>query len=70
MLDLAEKQRVRAVNDRKIYLINELERIGYIVNQNKRISEFDLFELEQIHINEKCRIANSPFLREIYGKTL
>ena len=70
MLDLAEKQRVRAVNDRKIYLINELERIGYIVNQNKRISEFDLFELEQIHINEKCRIANNPFLREIYGKTL
>jgi len=69
MLDLAEKQRVRAVNDRKIYLINELERIGYIVNQNKRISEFDLFELEQIHINEKCRIANNPTSRKIYGKT-
>ena len=53
----------------KIYLINELERIGYIVNQNKRISEFDLFELEQIHINEKSRIANNPTSRKIYGKT-
>jgi len=66
---LAEKQRLRRVNERKAFLINELERLNYKFGR-KRMSDFTLVELEQIHINEKCRIANNPVLREVYAKTM
>ena len=65
---LAEKQRIRAVNERKTHLILELERIGYDIDLDKPLSSFNLSELEQIHINEKCRIANNPKLREFYDR--
>lgn len=58
MLDLAEKQRVRAVNDRKTYLINELYRLGLNKTRDGRsFEECTLFTLEHVHINERCRKA-------------
>lgn len=56
MRNLVENQRIRAINDRRTLLINELYKLGYTSN-GKPIEEMTLVELEQIHINEKCRAA-------------
>lgn len=55
---LAEKQRIRAVNDRRTHLINELYKLGYKGN-GKPVETMNLAELEQIHINERCRAAQA-----------
>lgn len=55
MIDLAEKQRIRAINDRRTYLINELYKLGVYQTRNQKFTDLSLTELEQIHINEKCR---------------
>lgn len=57
---LAEKQRIRAVNDRRTNLINELFKLGiYQTRNEKYFTDLSLVELEQIHINEKCRAAQA-----------
>lgn len=58
MLDLAEKQRQRAVNDKRMFLINELYKLGLNKTRDGRsFEECTLFTLEHVHINEKCRKA-------------
>ncbi len=58
MLDLAEKQQVRATTDRKTFLINELYKLGLNKTRDGRsFEECTLFTLEHVHINEKCRKA-------------
>ncbi|WP_164670454.1 hypothetical protein [Virgibacillus doumboii] len=59
MNDIAERQRQRAVNDRKTHIINELYKMG--VNRTpdgRNLEECTLFTLEPVYINEKCRMAN------------
>jgi len=58
MIDLAEKQRVRAENDRRTVLINELYKLGVDKTRDGRsVEECTLFTLEHVHINEKCRVS-------------
>lgn len=56
MKNLVENQRIRAINDRRTYLINELYKLAY-EPKDKPLEEMRLVELEQIHINEKWRAA-------------
>lgn len=58
LMDVVDRQKRRAVVDRKAYLINELLKMNADIDQDKRLSEFNLVELEQMHINEKCKSAN------------
>lgn len=45
-----------AALNRKTFLINELIRIG--ADFDKPLSEYSLFELEHLHITEKCKSEN------------
>lgn len=56
MTNITKKQRIRAINDRRTLLINELYKLDY-QSSGKSLVEMTLAELEQIHINEKCRAA-------------
>ena len=60
MIDITEKQRQRAVSDKKAFLINELYRFG--LNESpcgRKFEECSLFTLEQTYINERYRIGRS-----------
>lgn len=60
MISISEKQRLRSVSERKTYLINQLYKLGvYQTRVGKNIEDVSLSDLEQIHINEKCRAANA-----------
>jgi len=54
--------------ERKLFLINELDRIGFPVNGNLKINDISLPELEHLHITAKCKIANNQTLREMYSR--
>ncbi len=48
----------RAVEERRQYLINKLDKKGYrVTGDGKHTEELTLTELEQIHINVECRLA-------------
>lgn len=44
--------------NRKTFLINELIRIGADLDMDKPLSAYSLFELEHLHITEKCKSEN------------
>lgn len=50
---LAQKQKTRQAYERKLYLIAELQKLGHMQDYEN----YSLVTLEQIHINEKCRIG-------------
>lgn len=55
-MDLSEKQRQRAANDRMTDLKNNLYRLGVTHTSDGRdIEDVSLFILEHTHINAKCR---------------
>lgn len=56
MTNITKNQRIRAIRDRRTLLINELYKLDY-QSSGKSLEEMTLVELEQIHINEKCRAA-------------
>lgn len=57
-MDVVEKQRRRAIFDRRTYLINELLKMNADIDQDKKLSEFNLVELEHMYINEKCKSSH------------
>lgn len=58
VLDLHEKQRIRQSYERKLYLIAELQRMGMTeMDDGSTLEDCSLVTLEQVHINEKCRIG-------------
>ncbi|MTW85605.1 hypothetical protein F3157_08005 [Virgibacillus dakarensis] len=60
MVDITEKQKQRAVNDHKTFLINELYKMGVDrTPDGRKIKDVRLFTLEQVHINEKCRMGKA-----------
>ncbi|WP_164219349.1 hypothetical protein [Virgibacillus sp. YIM 98842] len=60
MVDIAEKQRQRRINDRKVELINELYRLGvYETRDGRKVEDLSLFTLEHVHITEECRAAKA-----------
>ena len=58
MVNIAERRKQRAVHERREYLLNELNKLGY-ESLGKPVEDMNLVELEQIHINEKCRAAKA-----------
>ena len=60
MIGVSQSQRLRLVSERRTYLINQLYKLGiYKTRIGKNIEDVRLSDLEQIHINEKCRAANA-----------
>ncbi len=58
MLDLRDKQRIRHTHERKLHLIAELQKMGMTeMDDGSTLEDCSLVTLEQIHINEKCRIG-------------
>lgn len=57
-MDISEKQRQRAVNDRRTKIINDLYRMGvFYTRGGRKVEDCRLFTLEQVYINEKHRMA-------------
>ncbi|HHY74062.1 MAG TPA: Fur-regulated basic protein FbpA [Bacillus bacterium] len=62
-LRLAVKNNKNAVEQRRQYLIEQLLDMDYeCTSDGKQLFEMSLPELEQIHINEKCRIGREMSL--------
>lgn len=60
MTNIEENRKLRAVNDRRTHIVNSLHRMNVShTRDGRKIEDCRLFTLEQVYINEMCRIGET-----------
>ena len=60
LIDLKDKKRQEAVEERRSFLINELYKMGITeTSDGRQFEDCSLFTLEHVHISEKCNASRA-----------